>query len=79
MMTHLPQKIKWAEPPQYSIYVYRGQTAGCTMIPLGMVVGHRLWTQLLTESGDSSPPLFDPTLLWPNGRPTQLLLSTCQY
>ena len=25
------------------------------------------------------PPLFGPCLLWPNGRPPQLLLSTCLY
>jgi len=24
-----------------------------------------------------SPPTFGPCLLWPNGRPSQLLLSTC--
>jgi len=27
--------------------------------------------------GHSSPPLFGPCLLWPNGRPSQILLSTC--
>ena len=25
----------------------------------------------------TAPPLFGPRLLWPNGRPSQLLLSTC--
>jgi len=25
----------------------------------------------------AQPPLFDPYLLWPNGHPCQLLLSTC--
>jgi len=25
----------------------------------------------------NSPPIFGPCLLWPNGRPPQLLLSTC--
>jgi len=24
-----------------------------------------------------SPPVFSPCLLWPNGRPSQLLLSSC--
>jgi len=28
--------------------------------------------------GHSSPPLFDRWLLWPNGRPSQQLLSSCQ-
>ena len=23
------------------------------------------------------PPIFDPCLLWPSGRPSQLLLNTC--
>jgi len=27
--------------------------------------------------GAQQPPLFDQCLLWPNGRPSQLLLSTC--
>jgi len=25
------------------------------------------------------PPIFGPCLLWPNGRPSQLLVSTCLY
>jgi len=25
----------------------------------------------------AQPPIFSPRLLWPNGRPSQLLLSTC--
>jgi len=25
----------------------------------------------------AQPPIFGPCLLWPNGRPSQLLLSTC--
>ena len=29
------------------------------------------------EKGHSSPPLFSPCLLWPNGRPRQQLLSSC--
>jgi len=31
----------------------------------------------LPGKGHSSPPLFDPCLLWSNGRPSQLLLSSC--
>jgi len=26
---------------------------------------------------EAQPPFFGPCLLWPNGRPSQLLLSTC--
>ena len=29
------------------------------------------------RKGHSSPPLFGPCLLWPNGRPSQLLMSSC--
>ena len=32
---------------------------------------------ILPKDGHSSPLLFGPCLLWPNGRPSQLLLSTC--
>jgi len=30
------------------------------------------------KKGQSSLPLFGPCLLWQNGRPSQLLLSTCK-
>jgi len=33
----------------------------------------------LPRKGHSSPPLFGQCLLWPNGRPSQLLLSSCSY
>jgi len=32
---------------------------------------------LSPKQGHSSPLVFGPRLLWPNGRPSQLLLSTC--
>jgi len=32
---------------------------------------------LSSPAKGAQPPLFDPCLLWPNGRPSQLLLSTC--
>jgi len=31
----------------------------------------------LTKKGAQPPPIFGPCLLWPNGRPSQLLLSSC--
>jgi len=31
------------------------------------------------SNGHSSPPLFGPCLLWPNGRPRQQLLRSCFY
>ena len=35
------------------------------------------WGPSFTRKGHSSPPLFGPCRLWPNGHPSQLLLSTC--
>jgi len=47
-------------------------------MPLGTEVGH------IVLDEDTAPPkkrhnipIFGPCLLWPNGRPSQLLLSTC--
>ena len=28
---------------------------------------------------EAQPPIFGPCLLWPNGRPSQLLLSSCSF
>jgi len=71
--------------PQFSAYVYCGQTAGCIRIPLGteaslgpgdIVLDGDLASPNLR--GHSAPPLhFDTCLLWPNGRPAQLLVSSC--
>jgi len=59
-----------------------GQTAGWIKMPLGTEVG--LSPGHIVLDGEPalppkghSPPVFDPYLLWPNGRPSQLLLSTC--
>jgi len=30
------------------------------------------------RKGAQQPPLFDPYLLWPNGRPSQQLLRSCK-
>jgi len=64
--------------------VYYGQTVGWIKMPLGMEVGLGPgdivldWDPaLLPRKGHSSPPLFGPYLLWPNGRPSQQLLSSC--
>ena len=31
-----------------------------------------------SKCAQQPPPLFGPCLLWPNGRPSQLLLSSCE-
>jgi len=62
-----------------------GQTAGCIKMPLGTEVGLGPGDIVLdgdraspTKRGTAAPPpLFSPCLLWPNGRPSQLVLSTC--
>ena len=68
--------------------VYCGQTVGWIKIPLGMEVGlgprHCVTVVLdgdpapLPWKGAQQPQLFSPCLLWPNGCPSQQLLSTCQ-
>ena len=49
---------------------------------IGLVPGHVVLDgdpdPRRTEMG-TAPPLFHPCLLWPNGRPSQLLLSSCRY
>jgi len=67
--------------PQFSAHVCCGQTAGWIKMPLGTKVGLGQSHNVL--DGDPAPskgvhtPIFGPCLLWPNGRPSQLLLSTC--
>jgi len=66
------------------VAVYCGQMAGWIKMLVGTEVdlgpGH------IALDGDPAPPppkgaqqppLFGPCLLWPNGRPSQLLLSSC--
>ena len=64
--------------------VYCGQTVGWIRMPLGTDVG--LGPGHIVLDGDPPPaergtacsaPLFGPCLLWPNGRPSQQLLSCC--
>jgi len=71
--------------PQISAHVCCGQTAGWNedatwykdrawpmphCVTWGLNSPLPKWTQ---------PPIFGPCLLWPNGCPSQLLLSTCYY
>ena len=78
-----PQKKK-GTAPQFSAHVCCGQMAGLIKMPLGTDVG--VSPGHIVLDGDSAPPkrghsppppIFNPYLLWPNGRPSQLLLSTC--
>ena len=53
--------------------VYYGQTVGWIRMPLGTEVGLRPGDTVLDgdpaspKKGHSSPPIFGPSLLWPNG------------
>jgi len=78
-----PSPQKGAEP-QFLAHVCCGQTAGWIKMPLGMQVGFGPGHIVLDRDQAPSPtpeghrpPIFGPCLLWPNGRPSQLLLSTC--
>jgi len=64
--------------------VYCSQTVGWIKMPLGAEVG--LGPGDIVLDGDPAPPmlrgtaiptLFGPCLLWPNSRPSQQLLSSC--
>ena len=70
-------------PPPFSAHVFCGQTAGWIKMPLGIKIG--LGPGHIVLHGDptpspirgTAPQIFGPCLLWPNGRQSQLLLSTC--
>jgi len=68
--------------PHFCAHVYCGQTAGWIRMPLGMKAG--LGPGHIVSHGDpappkeAQPPIFGLCLLWPNGRPSQLLLSCCK-
>jgi len=70
---------KKGHSPHFSPHVYCGQTAEWIKMPLGTKVG--LGPSHIVLHGDpappkgAQPPIFGPCLLWPNGRPSQLLLS----
>jgi len=72
---------KTGNSPQFSAYVYYGQTAGSIKMPLGTEVG--LGPDDIVLDGAQLPPpekgapIFGICLLWPNGRPSHLLLSSC--
>jgi len=68
----------------FSAHVYCGQTAGWIKMPLGTEVdlgpGHIVDGDPVSsrDRGTAPSPLFGSCLvLWPNGRPFRLLMSTC--
>jgi len=70
--------------PHFSAHVHCGEMAGWIKMPLNTEVDLGPGNIMLDgaqltppRKGHSSPPLFDPCLLWPNGSPSQLLLSSC--
>jgi len=72
--------------PQLSAHVCCDQTAGWIKMALGMEVGLDpgdivRWgpspRALPPPKTGSTPPIYGPCLFWPNGRPSQLMLSTC--
>ena len=90
---HRPHCVRWVpssspkghRSPQFSAHVYCGQTAGWIKMPLVTEVG--LGPGDIVLDGDPAPPpppkgaqqipTFRPCLLWSNGHPSQLLLSSC--
>ena len=87
------QSVRWGprslpkgaqQPPQLLVDVYCGQTARWIKMPIGTEVC--LSPSHIVLDGDPAPPrkghsspspLFGRCLLWPNGRPSQQLLSCC--
>jgi len=68
--------------PQISAHVCCGQTAGwikiCHLVKVDLDRGHIVtWGPSSPLPKGHSPTIFGPCLLWPNGRPSQLLLITC--
>ena len=70
--------------PPFWAHVCCGQTGGWIKMPLGTEVdlgpGHIVLDgdPACRRKGHNSPPVFGPCVLWPNGRPSQVVLSTCQ-
>ena len=78
-----PSAKKGQSPLPFSARAYCGQTAGRIKMAPGMEVG--LGPGHILLDGDPAtppqkkgglPPIFGPCLLWPNGRASQLLLSS---
>jgi len=75
---------KRGRSPEFSAHVSCGKTAGWVKMALGMEVGLGLGHTVLDgvpaplpQKGAQPPNLRPMSILWPNGRPSQPLLSTC--
>jgi len=59
-----PLPKKGAEPPNFQLIFYCGQTAGCIKMPLGTEVdlgaSHIRWGPSSPRKGHNSPPSFRP-------------------
>jgi len=81
----LTSPSKKGHGPNFRPYVCCGQTAGWIKMPLSTEVGRPRPRPHCVRRGPSPPPekeaqqgpVFRPCLLWPNARPSQLLLSSC--
>ena len=73
-----PQK---GHSPHFSAHVYCGKTARWMKMPLdtelGLAPGPIVRWGFSSPRKGAQPPIFGSCLLWPNGRTSQLLLSTC--
>ena len=75
---------KGGHSPQFSAHVFCWQTAGWIKMPLGTETGLGPrdivldCTQLLPTEKGTAAPVFSQCLLWPNGHPSQQLLSSCK-
>ena len=79
-----PLSQKGGGGPQFSAHICCGLMTAWIEMPLGMEVGLGPGHIVLdgepvgTQRPRTSPsPLFGACLLWPNGRPSQQLLSSC--
>jgi len=76
-----PSSTHKEHSPQFSAHICCGQTAGWVKMPLGRKVGlgpgHIVLHGYPAPPEGAQHPIFGPCVLWPNGRPSQLLLSTC--
>jgi len=78
----VPAAQKGGTAPQFSAHVYYGEAARWIKMPLGREVGLGPGDIVLDgaqspQRKGARPPIFGRCLLWLNGRPSQLLLSSC--